>query len=142
MLQSAGLREIERVLRSAVVNGVTPGVVVAVTDRDTTIYSGAFGLQDLASGVPMAPQTIFRIASMTKVLTSLAVMMLCEEGAIRLDDTVIGDGLTRADQVIGTSHHPTSADAYRRACVRVHKLSNTETSRGSRRRTAGCSAAV
>ncbi|HWK12704.1 MAG TPA: serine hydrolase domain-containing protein, partial [Vicinamibacterales bacterium] len=52
------------------------------------IYTGAFGKADVAQNRPMAPDTIFRIASMTKPVTSLAAMMLVEHGQIGLDDPV------------------------------------------------------
>jgi CubicO group peptidase (beta-lactamase class C family) len=65
-----------------------PGIVALVTDADRIVYTGAFGHQDVAGGVPMANDTIFRIASMTKPVTSAAVMMLVQEGDIGLDDPV------------------------------------------------------
>jgi len=49
---------------------------------------GAFGRQDVRGGVPMATDTIFRLASMTKPVTSVAVMMLVQEGDLGLDDPV------------------------------------------------------
>jgi hypothetical protein len=55
-----------------------PGIVALVADADRVLYTGAFGRQDVAGGVPMANDTIFRIASMTKPVTSVAVMMLVQ----------------------------------------------------------------
>jgi CubicO group peptidase (beta-lactamase class C family) len=65
-----------------------PGIVALVADADRIIYAGAFGRQDVAGGVPMANDSIFRIASMTKPVTSTAVMMLVQEGDIGLDDPI------------------------------------------------------
>ena len=65
-----------------------PGLVALVADADGILYTGSFGRQDVAGGVPMANDTIFRIASMTKPVTSVAVMMLVQEGDIDLDDPV------------------------------------------------------
>jgi CubicO group peptidase (beta-lactamase class C family) len=65
-----------------------PGVVGLVADADRILYTGAFGLQDVARGVPMANDTIFRIASMTKPITSTAVMMLVQEGDVGLDEPI------------------------------------------------------
>ena len=65
-----------------------PGIVALVVDADRVVYTGAFGRQDVAGGVPMADDTIFRIASMTKPVTSVAVMMLVQESDIGLDDPV------------------------------------------------------
>jgi methyl acetate hydrolase len=65
-----------------------PGIVALVVDADRVLYSGAFGRQDVAAGKPMADDSIFRIASMTKPVTSVAIMMLVQEGDIGLDDPV------------------------------------------------------
>ncbi len=65
-----------------------PGVVVLVLSPDGVLYHEAFGEMDTAHGVPMRKDAIFRIASMTKPLTSTAVMMLVEEEALGLDDEV------------------------------------------------------
>ncbi|HLF09702.1 MAG TPA: serine hydrolase domain-containing protein, partial [Gammaproteobacteria bacterium] len=76
---------IDQVLRDACEARQVPGVVAAVTDRRGTIYEAAFGYAQLEAGIAMQPDTVFRIASMTKVITSIAVMMLHEEGRIDLD---------------------------------------------------------
>lgn len=65
-----------------------PGLVALVTDADRILYTGAFGRQDVANDIPMATDSIFRIASMTKPVTSVAVMMLVQEGDVGLDDPV------------------------------------------------------
>jgi methyl acetate hydrolase len=65
-----------------------PGIVALVVDADRIVYTGAFGRQDVAAGKPMTGDSIFRIASMTKPVTSVAVMMLVQEGDIGLDDPV------------------------------------------------------
>ena len=80
--------EIDAFLDATVAQTQIPGVVAMVADADGVLYSGAFGLQDTANGVPMTTDTIFRIASMTKPVTSVAVMMLVQEGDIGLDDPV------------------------------------------------------
>src|SRR5581483_4743644 len=65
-------------LKAAVDRGDVPGVVVVAADRNRIIYSGAFGFRDKGHHVPMSTDTIFRIASMTKAVTSAAVMQLVE----------------------------------------------------------------
>ena len=75
-------------LRARVAAGDVPGVVAMVVDRQSTIYSGAFGKADEAKNRPMTVDSIFRIASMTKPVTSLAAMMLIEQGRLRLDDPI------------------------------------------------------
>jgi CubicO group peptidase (beta-lactamase class C family) len=89
-LNSEGVAAISRMFQAAVDQGEIPGVVAAVTNRDRVLYLEAFGKQDAAGGVPMARDTVFRIASMTKPITSVAVMMLREEGKLRLDDPAAG----------------------------------------------------
>ena len=86
VLSAAGATAISRMFQAAVDKGEVPGVVAAVTNRERVLYLEAFGKQDAARGVPMAKDTIFRIASMTKPITSAGVMMLVEEGKLRLDD--------------------------------------------------------
>lgn len=80
--------EIDAYLSTAVRDKRIPGIVALVTDADRVVYTGAFGRQDVARGVPMAADSIFNIASMTKPVTSVAVMMLVQEGDVGLDDPV------------------------------------------------------
>jgi methyl acetate hydrolase len=75
-------------LSEAVARGDTPGVVVLVVSRDAILYQGAAGKLDVAHNVAMPVNAIFAIASMTKPVTSVAIMMLREEGKLKLDDPV------------------------------------------------------
>jgi methyl acetate hydrolase len=81
-------QKLSRQLATAVERGDTPGVVALVVDRDAVIYEGAAGKLDVGRNVPMPVNAIFNIASMTKPVTSVAIMMLLEEGKLRLDDPV------------------------------------------------------
>jgi len=90
MAQSGGLSA----TRLARIGGVLGGYVergevagaVALVARRGAVHVEAIGVQDLASGVPMRRDTIFRIASMTKPITAAAAMILAEAAKIRLDD--------------------------------------------------------
>ena len=62
-----------------------PGVVAMAATDTGVIYEGAFGLRDLAAGPAMTLDTVFRIASMTKAVTSVAAMQLVEQGKLGLD---------------------------------------------------------
>src|SRR4051794_30573027 len=73
-------------LRAAVENKEVPGVVALVTGRERVLYRGAFGVADVATGRPLAADALFRIASMTKPVTSVALMQLVEQGGLTLDD--------------------------------------------------------
>ncbi len=76
---------IDDVLRRAVEAREVPGIVaMAATDKGV-FYEGAFGTRDLAGGPPMTLNTVFRIASMTKAITSVAALQLVEQGKLTLD---------------------------------------------------------
>ena len=77
---------IDTVLADAVERGDIPGVVAMVVDRRGITYQGAFGLADAAERRPLATDALFRIASMTKPITSTAAMQLIEQGRFSLDD--------------------------------------------------------
>lgn len=87
-LPAAAKSAITEQLTAAVTRGDTPGVVALVVDRNGEIYSATAGQFDIASKKPMPVDAIFTIASMTKPVTSLAIMMLVDEGKIALDDPV------------------------------------------------------
>jgi methyl acetate hydrolase len=87
-LDAHGTAAIGAFLEGAIARGDVPGVVVLVTAPDRVLYHEAFGKMNMAKGVDMQKDTIFNIASMTKALTSTAVMMLVEEGKLSLDDEV------------------------------------------------------
>ena len=95
-ISDTGKAALTRQLNAAVARGDTPGVVEIVVDRDGVLYQGAAGKFDVAHDVRMPANAIFQIASMTKPVTSVAIMMLLEEGKLRLDDpvSVYLDGFT------------------------------------------------
>jgi methyl acetate hydrolase len=83
---SAGSTALDTSLRGAVERKDVPGVVTLVTDRDRVLYQSAFGVADVATGRPLTSDALFRIASMTKPVTSVALMQLIEQGRLGLDD--------------------------------------------------------
>lgn len=68
--------------------GRLPGLAVQIARRGEVAFSQQVGLQDVEAGLPVRPDALWRIYSMTKPVTSLAVMMLYEEGAFQLDQPV------------------------------------------------------
>lgn len=76
---------IDPLLRQAVDRGDVPGVIAMATNRNETIYSGAFGERVKGSGVEMTTDTVVWLASMTKAVTGLAAMQLVERGQLDLD---------------------------------------------------------
>src|SRR5258706_171471 len=93
---------IDAVLRQAVEAREVPGAVATAATDEGPVYAAAFGVRDVASGLAMTPDTVFRIASMTKAITSVAAMLLVEEGRLSLDAPVpdIGEPTLNAPQVL------------------------------------------
>ncbi len=82
------LKLIDAQLQTEVDAGVRAGFVVMIGHDGETIYSSAIGMADIEAKKPMTPETKFRIASMSKPLTTLAIMMLVERGELLLSDHV------------------------------------------------------
>ena len=87
---AAQSRQIDAVLRRAADTKEVPGVVAVAANDKSVIYEGAFGTRDLAKGPAMTVDTIFRLASMTKAVTSVAAMQLVEQGRLLLDQPIGG----------------------------------------------------
>ena len=83
--QSGG---IDTILKSRVGAGDTPGVVAMAATDDSVIYQGAFGARAASASAAMSLDTVFAVASMTKLLTSIAVLQLVERGKLSLDEPV------------------------------------------------------
>lgn len=83
-----GLAKIGPALQGVVDNGYLSGAVTLLWRHGEIADVTCVGKRDLASGAPMARDTLFRIASMTKPVTSVATLMLLEEGKLRLEDPI------------------------------------------------------
>ena len=83
-LDADRLGHVDALLRRYVDSGRLPGTLVAVCRRSKIAHVYSYGIRDVASQTPMAPDTIVRLFSMTKPVTSVAAMMLYEEGAFDL----------------------------------------------------------
>jgi CubicO group peptidase (beta-lactamase class C family) len=68
-----------------VATGKIPGAIVLIQQHGKPIYHESFGVQDVVSKAPITDQTIFRLASMTKAITSVVAMQLVDEGKLPLD---------------------------------------------------------
>jgi CubicO group peptidase (beta-lactamase class C family) len=75
-------------LRDQVAQGKIPGAILLIQQHGKPVYHEFFGVQDVVSKAPMTDQTIFRLFSMTKAITSVAAMMLVDEGKLPLEDPV------------------------------------------------------
>lgn len=85
---SERLQKVGDYIGREVVSGRIPGAIVLVQQHGHPLLFKSFGVRDIATQVPMTPDTIFRIYSMSKPITSVAAMMLVDDGALRLDDPV------------------------------------------------------
>lgn len=83
-----------------------PGAVFLVAKEGKVIYRKAFGMADLQLNVPMNPEHVFEIGSMTKQFTAVSILMLVQEGLVSLDDEIIKfipDYPTHGEKI--TIHH-------------------------------------
>ena len=87
-LSTERLSRIDKVMEKHISEQKIPGGVILLARHGKIAHLGTYGMMDVEAGKPMAPDTIFRIASMTKQITSVAVMMLYEEGHFRLHEPV------------------------------------------------------
>ena len=87
-LDAERLARIDRHFARYVDDGRLPGWLIAVSRRGRLAHVSAYGRRDVESGAPVTEETLFRIYSMTKPITSVAAMILYEEGAFELKDPV------------------------------------------------------
>ncbi len=86
MLSPAGVARVSAALQAQVDAGRVAGLVALIARRGRVAYLECFGQADREAGLPMRPDTIVRIYSMTKPVTTVATLMLVEEGRLGLDD--------------------------------------------------------
>lgn len=94
----ARLSQIPERMEQLIQEGQISGAVTLVATKDRVVHLAATGKADLASGRSMEPDAIFRVASMTKPITSTALMMLIEQGKLAVDDPVAKHILAFAGQ--------------------------------------------
>src|SRR5262245_19098852 len=75
-------------MQSFVNQGRTPGMVTLVAHKGAIVSLSAIGVQDLDTGRPMKNDTIFQVASMTKPITAVGIMLLVEDGLLALTDPI------------------------------------------------------
>jgi len=83
-----GLAKVSDYIRNEVATGKIPGAILLLQQHGKPVYSEAFGVRDVATEISMSADTIFRLYSMSKPVTSVMAMMLVEEGKLSLDDPV------------------------------------------------------
>jgi CubicO group peptidase (beta-lactamase class C family) len=82
------LARIGEFFRDQIANGKIPGAVLLIEQHGKPVYHELFGVQDVVSKRPMSDDTIFRLFSMSKPITSVAAMILVDAGKLKLDDPV------------------------------------------------------
>jgi CubicO group peptidase (beta-lactamase class C family) len=87
-LSAARLARVRTWMHDWVDSGRLPGLTVCVLRRGHLAFAETYGRADVERNKPLRPDTIFRIYSMTKPITSTAIMMLYEEGRFQLDDPI------------------------------------------------------
>ena len=148
-----GMERIDGVLEAAVANSVFPGVTAVVGDRDGGLYEGAFGRLSVDGEAPARPDTMIRIASMTKAFVSVAALQLLEQGRLELQQPVadvlpaFGDlqvleGFDGDEPRLRRPGEPgddtAAADAYRRPGLLVRQRRSAALSPGQRHPRTGC----
>ena len=83
-----GLDRVSEYLSGQIAQGKIPGAILLIQQHGKQVYHESFGVRDVTNQLSMTDDTIFRLFSMTKPITSVVAMMLIEEGKLRLDDPV------------------------------------------------------
>ncbi|HEY2068936.1 MAG TPA: serine hydrolase domain-containing protein [Rhizomicrobium sp.] len=88
-MSAARLKTLDRVMTERYVDtGLLPGILTQVCRKGEIVHTGMSGVMDIERNKPMREDALFRIYSMTKPITAVALMMLAEEGKLGLDDEV------------------------------------------------------
>jgi CubicO group peptidase (beta-lactamase class C family) len=82
------LARISEFFKNEVTIGKIPGAILLIQQHGKPVYRESFGVQDVVSKAPITDQTIFRLFSMTKAITSVVAMMLIDEGKLPLEDPI------------------------------------------------------
>src|SRR3954464_13948147 len=83
-----GLDRVGDYIRNEIAANRIPGAILLIQQHGKPVYFESFGVRDVATRLPMTADTIFRLYSMSKPITSVAAMMLVEDGRLKLDDPV------------------------------------------------------
>ncbi len=102
----AGTAQLDRVMEHFRAQWQLNGVSVAIAHEGRLVYAKGFGLADAETGVATTPQHQFRVASVSKLVTAVAIMQLVEAGRLRLTDKVFGPGGILRDSVYSAARDP------------------------------------
>jgi methyl acetate hydrolase len=110
----ASIGEIDAGLKASISASGVPGVVAMAATAQSVIYQGTFGLRDRSAPAKMSADTVFRIASMVKLLTSVAAMQLVEREKLELDAPAEKIDPTLADALVLTGFDAKGAPQLRK----------------------------
>src|SRR6202790_2681969 len=79
------LEKIGEFFRNEVATGKIPGAILLIQQHGKPVYHESFGVQDVVTQAPITDKTIFRLSSLTKVITSVVAMQLIQDAKIKLD---------------------------------------------------------
>src|SRR6266851_6097165 len=82
------LQRVGDYIRNEIATGNIPGAILLIQQHGKPVYFENYGVRDVATRLPMTADTIFRLYSMSKPITSVAAMMLVEDGKLKRDDPV------------------------------------------------------
>jgi CubicO group peptidase (beta-lactamase class C family) len=102
----ADFKQLEAVALQELKDTNTPGAAVAVVSGERVVLAKGFGVSSIETNLPVTPETLFRIGSVTKMFTAAVLVSLAEEGKIKLDSP-IGKYISGLDPKLSqlTSHH-------------------------------------
>jgi CubicO group peptidase (beta-lactamase class C family) len=86
--QLPSFERLEKTARDELAGTRTPGAVVAVVSGDRVVFAKGFGVANVETGVPVTPDTVFHVGSVTKMMTAAAAVAQAEAGKVRLDAPV------------------------------------------------------
>ncbi|MGQ3016832.1 serine hydrolase domain-containing protein [Phenylobacterium sp.] len=109
---ATGVEALKAEMQSLVDQKKLAGAVTLLARQGKVVHFEAYGVQDVATGQPTTRDTIYRIASMTKPVTGVAMMILWEEGRWSLDDPVSKHIPEFADLVVATADGGTEPQAH------------------------------
>jgi CubicO group peptidase (beta-lactamase class C family) len=86
--QESGFAELEKIALEELQETETPGAAIAVVSGERVVFAKGFGESNVETHAPVKPEMLFRLGAPTKVFTAAALVMLAEEGKIRLDEPI------------------------------------------------------
>jgi CubicO group peptidase (beta-lactamase class C family) len=105
------LEKVSEFFRNEVATGKIPGAILMIQQHGKPIYHESFGVQDVTTKTPITDKTIFRIFSMSKPITSVAAMMLIDQGKLRLDQPLGVFIPSFATTKVGVEKKPATGDS-------------------------------